>query len=182
VQYPTIDRRDLLKLAALAFGGVAGFGSTLVPRPRPSAGATGPSQTSLLLPFVPQSWTPNPVQLGAGASLGGRRPFPDDNPWNTDISQIPPDSNSDALIASIGLTTGLHPDFGTVWNGAPNGIPYVVVAGSQARVVHQWRPRSSLERRRPLDNSPGDRRQFRGRAAGADRHGVGSFQQNNRET
>jgi hypothetical protein len=29
----------------------------------------------------------------------------------------------------------LHPDFGTVWNGAPNGIPYVVVAGTQARVA-----------------------------------------------
>jgi hypothetical protein len=38
------------------------------------------------------------------------------------------------LIASIGLTTGLHPDFGTVWNGAPNGIPYDVVASSQAKV------------------------------------------------
>jgi hypothetical protein len=33
------------------------------------------------------------------------------------------------LIASIGLNTGLHPDFGTTYNGAPNGIPYVVVSG-----------------------------------------------------
>jgi hypothetical protein len=38
------------------------------------------------------------------------------------------------LIASIGLNTGLHADFGTVFNGAPNGIPYVVVAGSQPLV------------------------------------------------
>src|SRR5262249_37792508 len=29
----------------------------------------------------------NPVQLGLLASLGGRRPFPDDNPWNQDISR-----------------------------------------------------------------------------------------------
>src|SRR4029453_641490 len=46
----------------------------------------------------------------------------------------PVDPNSDNLIASIGLSTGLHPDFGTVWNGAPNGIPYVVVPGTQPRV------------------------------------------------
>jgi len=34
----------------------------------------------------------------------------------------------------MGLTTGLHPDFGTVWDGAPNGIPYIVVSGTQAPV------------------------------------------------
>src|SRR6185436_10493092 len=33
-----------------------------------------------------------------------------------------------------GLTKTLHPDFGTVWNGAPNGIPFVVVRGTQAKV------------------------------------------------
>jgi hypothetical protein len=38
------------------------------------------------------------------------------------------------LIASIGLDVGLHPDFGTVYAGAPNGIPYIVVAGSQSTV------------------------------------------------
>jgi hypothetical protein len=71
---------------------------------------------------------------GINASLHGRRPFPADNPWNTDISAAPTDPNSSNLLASIGLATGLHPDFGTVWNGAPNGIPYVLVGGSQARV------------------------------------------------
>jgi hypothetical protein len=44
------------------------------------------------------------------------------------------DPNSDALIASIGLGKGLHPDFGANWDGGPFGIPYVVVAGSTARV------------------------------------------------
>ncbi|RIL12147.1 MAG: hypothetical protein DCC75_00945 [Proteobacteria bacterium] len=72
--------------------------------------------------------------LGEGVSLGGRRPFPDDNPWNQDISGLPVDPNSDALIESIGLNTGLHPDFGTIWEGAPIGIPYVVVTGAQAKV------------------------------------------------
>jgi hypothetical protein len=68
-----------------------------------------------------------------GETLAGRRPFPADNPWNTDISTAPVDPNSATLIASCG-DRGLHPDFGTVWNGAPNGIPYIVVPGSQAKV------------------------------------------------
>jgi hypothetical protein len=72
--------------------------------------------------------------LGAGASLNGRRVFPADNPWNQDVSNEPVDPNSANLIAGMGLGTSLHPDFGTVWNGAPNGIPYVVVSGAQAKV------------------------------------------------
>lgn len=72
--------------------------------------------------------------LGVNASLKGKRLFPADNPWNQDISALPTDPNSANLIASIGLTTALHPDFGTTWNGAPNGIPYVVVSGSQLKV------------------------------------------------
>lgn len=72
--------------------------------------------------------------LGENASLNGARPFPDDNPWNTAIDTEPVDSNSDAIIASIGAGTGLHPDFGTVWEGAPIGIPYVVVPAEQPAV------------------------------------------------
>jgi hypothetical protein len=74
------------------------------------------------------------VKLGPGASLGGRRPFPPDNPWNHDISKQPVDPNSANLIASIGPDKPLHPDFGTVWAGAPNGIPYVVVPGKQPKL------------------------------------------------
>lgn len=86
----------------------------------------------------PASPTPTPgatPELGSGASLHGKRLFPSDNPWNQDISGVPVDPNSANLIASIGLNTGLHPDFGTVYNGAPNGIPYVVVSGAQPRVA-----------------------------------------------
>lgn len=73
--------------------------------------------------------------LGANASLNGRRPFPDDNPWNRDVSGDAVDPASATLLASCGgLDRGLHADFGTVWNGAPNGIPYVVVSGSQGKV------------------------------------------------
>lgn len=77
--------------------------------------------------------------LGPNAPLGGRRIFPADNPWNTDISRAPVDPKSDTYIASIGADLSLHPDFGTVWNGAPNGIPYVVVPGSQPKVPVKFR-------------------------------------------
>jgi hypothetical protein len=70
---------------------------------------------------------------GSG-DLGGRAIFPADNAWNADISAQPVDSNSATLIASCGASSPLHPDFGTVYNGAPNGIPYVVVHGTQAMV------------------------------------------------
>lgn len=60
--------------------------------------------------------------------------FPQDNPWNTDISNEDPDPNSDNLIASIGNGVHLHPDFGTVWDNAPIGIPFNVVGSIHALV------------------------------------------------
>ncbi len=60
--------------------------------------------------------------------------FPSDNPWNTPVDTLPVDPDSAAYLRSIGLDTGLHADFGTTWDGAPNGIPYVCVSGTQAKV------------------------------------------------
>ena len=67
-------------------------------------------------------------------SLEGIAIFPPDNPWNTRVDGEPVDPDSDAIIASIGLDTPLHADFGADWNGGPFGIPYVVVGGDQPRV------------------------------------------------
>lgn len=78
--------------------------------------------------------------LGVGASLNGAIPFPPDNPWNTDISGAAVDRNSDNLIASIGADKGLYRDFGSgTWDGAPIGIPYLVVSGQEPRlpIVYQ---------------------------------------------
>jgi hypothetical protein len=58
--------------------------------------------------------------------------FPSDNPWHYDISHFPIHPNSDKLVASVGLTTSLHPDFGTEYDGQPMGIPYTVVGAGQA--------------------------------------------------
>lgn len=76
--------------------------------------------------------------LGAGADLGTRSIFPADNEWNRDVSEDPVDPSSAALIASCGIRN-LHPNFGTVWKGAPNGMPYVVVSGTQRRVPVTFR-------------------------------------------
>jgi hypothetical protein len=60
--------------------------------------------------------------------------FPPDSVWNTDISQAPVSSHSSDWVGAIGSGTGLHSDFGTVWAGAPNGIPFVVVPISEPLV------------------------------------------------
>ncbi len=73
--------------------------------------------------------------LGNGSGdLGGKAIFAAGDPWRTDISRAPLDANSANLITSCGAAKGLHPDFGTVYDGAPNGIPYVVVHGTQTKV------------------------------------------------
>ncbi len=72
-------------------------------------------------------------KLGPGATLDGRRPFPDDSPWNRDVSRLAVDPRSATLIASIGIDRPLHPDFGSNYQGHPMGIPYVVISGAQAK-------------------------------------------------
>lgn len=68
-------------------------------------------------------------------SLDGCSVFPADNPWNTDISGFPVHADSDTFIDSIGRDDQVHPDFGTVWEGAPIGIPYTVVDAAQPKVT-----------------------------------------------
>lgn len=122
--------------------------------------------------------------LGNNASLGGALPFPADNAWNTDISAAPVDPASDQIIAAIGAGTGLHPDFGAgLWAGAPIGIPYVVVAGSQAPVaIHiQAYPSQSDPGPYPVPaNAPIEGQLASGAAFGGDRHVLVVDRDNNR--
>ena len=74
------------------------------------------------------------IETGVVKSLQGVRLFPDDDPWNKDISKEPVDPNSDALVASIGLNKKFHPDWGSKLGDQPWGIPYVVVSGDQPKV------------------------------------------------
>ncbi|QGM97790.1 hypothetical protein [Methylocystis parvus] len=71
-------------------------------------------------------------KLGPNADLEGASLVPKDSFWRQDISGAPVDRNSARILARIG-DKPLHPDFGAVWEGAPIGIPYVVVDGAQKR-------------------------------------------------
>ncbi len=79
--------------------------------------------------------------LGCTESVCGRVPegcmlFPRNNVWNTPVGTLPLDARSDAYVASIGLDTGVHPDFGAgLYEGTPMGIPFVRVPGDQPPVA-----------------------------------------------
>ena len=86
------------------------------------------------------------LAVATTASLGTAHPlpgapgceiFPPNNPWNQRVDRLPVARDSARLISSIGSDTTLHPDFGTVYNGAPNGIPFAVVSRHTRRApVH----------------------------------------------
>jgi hypothetical protein len=123
-------RLGVARVGRSAIGGMLGFwfavvqGCETLPVPAERAdtsggGAAGPDVRS---------------QGATRTEMAGLQVFPPDNPWNQDISQAPVHPNSANYLASIGLERGLHPDFGTVWQGAPIGIPYVLVRGEQPKV------------------------------------------------
>ena len=72
--------------------------------------------------------------------------FPANNPWNQRVDRLPVAKNSARLIASIGLSNPVHPDFGTVYAGAPNGIPYAVVSKHTRRVPVRFQYASESDR------------------------------------
>lgn len=161
-------------VALVACGGSGGgaspsTASTVATSPTPSPSTTTPSPaTGMVYGNLAGA------ALGAGASLNGALPFPRDNAWNTAIAQAAVDPNSDALIASIGLTRGLHPDFGAgLYDGAPIGIPYVVVAGSQPKVRVTFTDYGDESDPGPYPvppNAPIEGQQANGSAFGGDRH------------
>jgi hypothetical protein len=82
----------------------------------------------------PGSTTPGsaiPAAPGTGPQIAGCPIFPDDNPWNEDISKLPVDPRSDTWLS--GLAGNLHPDFGSGQYG-DYGIPFTVVPASQPMV------------------------------------------------
>jgi hypothetical protein len=83
-----------------------------------------------------QSGSCNGMTVGQLTSLNGFVPFQSTgNLWNQDISTAQVDANSANYINFIGSTVAFHPDFGsgTIQNQTI-GIPYQVVAGTQAKV------------------------------------------------
>lgn len=76
----------------------------------------------------------------AQSEIGGCPMFPADNIWNVRVDGLPVDAHSTDYINSMGAGTQLHPDFGTFWEGAPIGIPFVVVSATQllADIAFRW--------------------------------------------
>ena len=61
--------------------------------------------------------------------------FPADNPWNKDISASPVDPYNSQIISGFSSNV-IKADFGSgLWEGAPIGIPYVVVCGNQPKIA-----------------------------------------------
>src|SRR5260370_7902254 len=76
------------------------------------------------------------MTVGQLTSVNGFVPFDGSSLWNTDISSAPVDSNSANIINYIGSSVTLHPDFGAgTYAGQSIGIPYQIVAGTQAEVT-----------------------------------------------
>jgi hypothetical protein len=81
------------------------------------------------------AYLPLVLKPQTGPQVEGCAVFSDDNIWNTPVDTLPVDPNSDAYVATIGAGGYVHPDFGAgTWDGAPIGIPYVDVPGSQPKV------------------------------------------------
>jgi hypothetical protein len=81
------------------------------------------------------------LALGGGSAQALRLPsapncpiFPANNPWNERVDKLPVAANSVQMIASIGVDTGLHPDFGSgLYDGQRIGIPFDIVSKSTPR-------------------------------------------------
>src|SRR5580698_5949338 len=83
------------------------------------------------------------------ASLLGQQLYPADYPWNQNILNAPVATNSAAIIAHIGGTIRIHPDWGADspanGNSPLYGIPYNVVHGNSTAKINV-----------SIDNYPGE--------------------------
>jgi hypothetical protein len=98
----------------------------------PAANAATPAPT----PAAPRATlAPTPVPTARPATTPPPTTacalFPSSNVWNKRVDGLPVAANSSTLVATIGSTAHLHPDFGSYLG---YGIPYNVVGSSTPRV------------------------------------------------
>ena len=105
--------------------------SNLMTIPVAPTSATPPGPMSSVPVTPPAPSVPVPTGSSGAPVIAGCQIFPSNNPWNEDISKLPLNPNSDAYIASIGLTGHLHPDLG---QDPTYGIPMTIVGSAQAMV------------------------------------------------
>ena len=118
------------------------------------------------------------ASLTVGAASASRLPgapacpvFPSPSPWNQRVDRLPAASDSDRIVASIGVGDRMHADFGSgLWAGGPIGIPVTVVRGTEpkARVAFDYADESD---RGPYP-IPVDVAIEGGRASDGDRHAL----------
>lgn len=65
---------------------------------------------------------------GSTVMIGPCRIFPPDNPWNQDITKLPPHPKAADFVTTMSTGTKLHPDWGTYAEGY--GIPYNTGTGA----------------------------------------------------
>ncbi len=115
-----------------ATGNAATAGTFPITVQNPDPGSSSSAAINFQVNGSTQTSGCSSMSTGQGASLNGFLPFPSDNLWNKDISAVPVDPNSSAIITFIGSTIGLHADFGAgQYNNSTIGIPYSVVNASQ---------------------------------------------------
>jgi hypothetical protein len=94
------------------------------------------------LVVVPALVSAHPLPNAPGCPV-----FPPDNPWNQRVDRLPVATNSPRLIAAIGPSRPVHPDFGSgLYNGEPIGIPYAVVSARTRRVPVSFQYASESDR------------------------------------
>jgi hypothetical protein len=97
----------------------------------------------------PAAWGVEELEGRVVPTLLGQQLFPTDYPWNQNISNAPVDPNSAAVIAHIGATVHVHPDWGadSPANGSSPlyGIPHNIVHGNTTAGVNVI-----------IDNYPGE--------------------------
>ena len=72
--------------------------------------------------------------FGQSPTVGSCRVLPADNIWNTPVDQLIVSALSSTWVTTIGSTKTVHADFGSgVYDGAPIGIPFVTVPGTQTK-------------------------------------------------
>ena len=106
------------------------------PTPTSTWSAGGPPTRTPTRTRTPvRSATPTSVATSTTTPQVGCSVYPANNIWNRNIAALPTHALSANYMASIGLGSSVHADFGSgQWEGAPIGIPYVNVPGNQPRV------------------------------------------------
>ncbi len=105
--------------------------------PAPVRVSSPPTPPTLPSPSTPASPPSRPSQV---RTIAGCPVFQLDNIWNTPVDKLPVDPRSAQYVASIGSDQPLRTDFGSgLHEGAPIGIPYVVVPFRQPKVPIHFR-------------------------------------------